>query len=45
MSDGKFLEAFEMDVADIKSKFGDKYDQAINEAREYVNKIEQGGKV
>ena len=42
---GKFLEAFEMDVADIRAKFGDKYDDAIAEAREYVKKLEEEGRV
>jgi len=37
---GKFREAFEMDVEDIREKFGDKYDDAIAEAREYVNTLE-----
>ena len=32
---GDFKSAFEMDVKDIRSKFGDKYDKAIEEARQY----------
>jgi hypothetical protein len=43
---GKFLEAFEMDVADIKEKFPDgRYDDAIAEAKEYVKKLEEEGRV
>lgn len=36
---GKIEEAFKMDVDDIVSKFGDKYDDAIKEAREYFEKM------
>lgn len=32
---GKFKEAFEMDVRDVRKKFGNKYDQSIKEARAY----------
>lgn len=32
---GDFRGAFEMDVRDIKSKFGNKYDGAIKQARDY----------
>ena len=35
ISQGKVKEAFEMDVADIHDKFGDKYDGAIEQARAY----------
>ena len=43
---GKFREAFEMDVADIKEKFPDgRYDDAIAEAKEYVKKLEEEGRV
>ena len=42
---GKFREAFQMDVDDIHEKFGDKYDDAIAEASEYVDKLEQEGKI
>lgn len=45
IENGKFHEAFEMDVKDLQSKFGDKYDGAIAEARAYVNKLEQEGKI
>jgi len=42
---GKFDEAFQMDIDDIHEKFGDKYDDAIAEAEEYVNKLEEEGRV
>lgn len=45
IKEGKFREAFEMDVADIQEKFGDKYDDAIAEAREYMDKLESEGKI
>jgi len=39
IAQGKFMEAFQMDVDDIHEKFGTKYDEAIYEAREYVKTI------
>lgn len=42
---GKFREAFQMDVDDIRSKFGDKYDEAIKNAEEYLDKLEQENKI
>ncbi|MEX0268633.1 hypothetical protein AB3R30_05805 [Leptolyngbyaceae cyanobacterium UHCC 1019] len=36
---GKFLEALQMDIEDIRSKFDSKYDQAIQEMLEYVETI------
>ena len=42
---GKFREALQMDIDDIRDKFGDKYDDAIAEMLEYVDKLEQEGKV
>lgn len=33
ISAGKIQEAFDMDVADIKSKFPDKYDKKIEQAK------------
>lgn len=40
ISQGKVKEAFEMDVADIHDKFGDKYDGAIEQARAYGDKVD-----
>jgi len=45
IDEGKFKEALQMDIDDIKEKFGDKYDEAIAEMLEYVDKLEQEGKL
>lgn len=42
---GKFREALQMDIDDIHDKFGNKYDDAIKEMLEYVDKIEGEGKL
>jgi hypothetical protein len=42
---GKFEEAVQMDIDDLHDKFGDKYDDAISDLREYVNKLEEEGRV
>lgn len=42
---GKFREAVEMDINDIRDKFGDKYDNAISQMLEYVDKLEGEGKI
>ena len=42
---GKFREALQMDIDDICDKFGDKYDDAIAEMMEYVDKLEQEDKL
>lgn len=42
---GKFREALQMDIDDIHDKFGDKYDDAISEMLEYVDKLEEEGKI
>lgn len=34
-----------MDIDDIHEKFGDKYDDAISEMLEYVDKLEAEGKI
>lgn len=36
---GYFQEAQKMDVDDIRSKFGSKYDEGIQQALEYTNRI------
>lgn len=43
ITQGKFLEAFRMDVDDIHAKFGNKYDKAIAEAQEYAKKFGEEG--
>ena len=42
---GKFKEALQMDIDDIREKFGDKYDDAILEMLDYVEKLETEGKI
>lgn len=42
---GKYREAFQMDVDDIHEKFGDKYDDAISKAEEYLDQLEKEGKI
>ena len=42
---GKFREALQMDIDDIHEKFGDKYDDAIKDMLEYVDKLEEEGRV
>ncbi len=42
---GKFRDAVQMDIDDIHDKFGSKYDDAINEMNEYIDKIETEGKL
>lgn len=42
---GKFREALQMDIDDIHEKFGDKYDDAIAEMLDYVDKLELEGKI
>jgi hypothetical protein len=45
IKEGKFREALQMDIEDIHEKFGNKYDDAIAEMNEYVNKLEEEGYV
>lgn len=42
---GKFGDALQMDIDDIRGKFGDKYDQAIAEAQEYYKKLKEEGRI
>ncbi len=42
---GNFREALQMDINDIHEHFNDKYDGAIAEMLEYVNKLEKEGKI
>ncbi len=42
---GRFGEALQMDIDDIREKFGDKYDEHISEMREYVDQLEREGKI
>ena len=45
IDNGKFREALQMDIDDIHEKFGDKYDEAISQMFEYVDKLEAEGKI
>lgn len=42
---GDFDGAFQMDVDDLHDKFGDKYDDQIEQAREYKEKLKQEGRI
>ena len=42
---GRFREALQMDIDDIHEKFGTKYDDAIDEMLEYVDKLKLEGKL
>lgn len=43
VENGNFRKAIDLDIEDITSKFPGKYDGAIKEMLEYVNKLELGG--
>ena len=45
IDNGKFHEALQLDIDDIRDKFGDKYDGAISEMLKYVDKLELEGKI
>lgn len=40
---GRFKEAQQMDVDDIRSNFGDKYDREISQMQDYTNELERKG--
>ena len=42
---GEFQKALQMDIDDIRSKFGNKYDDAIEEMEEYVRRLIREGKI
>ena len=42
---GQLDKAIEMDIKDIQSKFGHKYDKAILEMKEYVYQLKKEGKI
>lgn len=42
---GKFDEAVQMDIDDIREKFGNKYDKGISEMKEYVERLKQEGRL
>ena len=43
IENGKFDEAIQMDIDDIRDKFGDKYDEAIAEMLDYYENLKNGG--
>ncbi|MBQ5989318.1 MAG: hypothetical protein IJL67_07465 [Oscillospiraceae bacterium] len=45
IDEGKFREALQMDIDDIREKFGDKYEKEISEMLEYVDTLEKEGKI
>ncbi len=45
IKDGKFESAFNMDVNDIRSKFGNKYDEEIEASRQHMNQLKLEGKI
>ena len=45
IENGDFDGAFQMDVDDLQEKFGDKYDDQIEQAREYKDKLKQEGRI
>ncbi|MDR3349647.1 MAG: hypothetical protein LBO03_08685 [Acidaminococcales bacterium] len=45
IAQGKFREAQQMDIDDIRMKFGKKYDGAIAEMLEYTDQLEQEGRI
>ena len=42
---GKFREAVQMDIKDIRDKFGDKYDKPIEGMNKYIDKLEKEGMI
>lgn len=45
IENGRFRDAVQMDINDIKDKFGSKYDGAISEMLTYVDRLEMEGKI
>ncbi|MCD8104531.1 MAG: hypothetical protein LUF35_05915 [Lachnospiraceae bacterium] len=45
ISQGKFKEALQMDIDDVKEKCGDKYNAAIGQMMQYVGQLEKDGKI
>jgi filamentous hemagglutinin len=42
LQQGRLQEAIDMDVRDIRAKFGDKYDSAIKQMQEYAHSLDPG---
>ena len=45
IKEGKFEEAMQMDIDDIHEKFGDKYDEGIQQMKDYYNELKEAGRV
>lgn len=45
IKEGKIEEAMQMDIDDIHDKFGDKYDEGIQEMKDYYNNLKEEGRV
>ncbi len=45
IEEGRFREALQMDIDDIRENFGDKYDEAIEEMLAYVDQLEAEGRI
>lgn len=45
VDNGEFKKALQMDIEDIRDKFGDKYDSEISEMEKYVKTLEMEGKI
>lgn len=45
IKEGKFRDALQMDIDDIHEKFDDKYDTGIKQMLNYVDKLEEEGRV
>lgn len=45
IEEGKFQEAYQMDVDDLREKFGNKYDSAIEQTSQYVDYLLSENKV
>ena len=45
IEDGKFEKAMQMDIDDIHEKFGDKYNNAIDQMLDYKKQLKQEGRI
>lgn len=45
IENGKFKKAMQMDIDDIHEKFGDKYNNGIDQALDYTNQLKQEGRI
>ena len=45
INNGYFMRVQQMDIDDVKSKFGNKYNKAIDEMRDYTLKLKANGDI